>query len=196
MSKKEIIWREILFQAAENKKLEFTQKELAEKFGISTSTVFNALKIPRQSGAIKVGGRKFTVVDLEKFLYIWATRRNLDKEIIYKTNVLGSPGEIEGMIPPGAIFAGYSAYVKKYQDAPADYDKVYIYANPEKLAEIKKRFPVKRGYENLFVLKSDPCLKKFGSIAPDVQIFADLWNLTDWYSKEFLSALKQKIFKQ
>jgi len=29
MTKKEIIWREILYQAIENKKFKFTQKELA-----------------------------------------------------------------------------------------------------------------------------------------------------------------------
>ena len=56
-------------QAIENKKLEFTQKELAERFGISTSTVFNALKIPRESGAIDVTGKNFSVRDTEKFLY-------------------------------------------------------------------------------------------------------------------------------
>ena len=53
MTKKEIIWREILFQAIENKKIEFTQKELAQKYGFSLSTVFNALKIPRSVSAIE-----------------------------------------------------------------------------------------------------------------------------------------------
>jgi len=52
MIKKEIIWREILFQAIENKKTDFTQKELSQKYGFSLSTVFNALKIPSQAGAI------------------------------------------------------------------------------------------------------------------------------------------------
>ena len=33
MTKKEIIWREILFQAIEKKKIEFTKKELAQKYG-------------------------------------------------------------------------------------------------------------------------------------------------------------------
>lgn len=32
MTKKELIWREILFKAIDKKKIEFTQKELAEKF--------------------------------------------------------------------------------------------------------------------------------------------------------------------
>lgn len=195
MNKKEIIWREILYQADENKKLEFTQKELANQLNVSLSTVFNALKVPRQSGAIKVTGRNFMVSDAEKFLYIWATQRNLEKEIIYSTNVSAKPSEIEGMMPSGVIFAGYSAYSKKYQNSPADYDKIYVYASGGELTEIKKRFPQKKGYINLLVLKGDSYLKKFGELTPDVQTFADLWNLKDWYAKEFLKVIQTKILK-
>jgi len=39
MLKKEIIWREILFQAIEKNVFNFQQKELAEKFNYSLSTV-------------------------------------------------------------------------------------------------------------------------------------------------------------
>lgn len=183
-----------MFQAIEKKKWEFTQKELAEKFGFSLSTIFNALKIPRLSGAIKVTGRNFSVIDAEKFLYIWATQRNLQKEIIYATNISEDMGKIEGRMPDGIIFGGYSAYIARYKDAPADYSKVYIYAEPEKLAEIKKRFPPEKGEANLFVLKSDPQLEKFGKITPDIQLFADFWNMGDWYAKDFLNALKNKLF--
>lgn len=194
MTKKEILWREILYQAIENRKTEFTQKEMAQKFGFSLSTIFNALKVPRQTGAIEVTGRNFKVRDTEKFLYLWATQRNIDKEIIYQTNVQASPTKIEGVLPPEVIFAGYSAYVKKYNEAPADYDKVYVYAKEESLAEIKKRFPEKKGRPNLIVLKSDPHLEKFGEITPDLQTFVDLWNLKEWYAKDFLRSLKSKIF--
>ncbi len=194
MSKKELVWREILFQSIEKKKLEFTQKELAEKFGFSLSTIFNALKIPRQRGAIKVTGRNFSVIDAEKFLYIWATQRNLKKEIIYKTHVPENAQKIEGRMPAEIIFGGPSAYALKYKDAPADYAKVYIYASEKNLKEIKKRFPEKKGEANLFVLESDPYLEKFGNIAPDIQTFADLWNMQDWYAKDFLNALKNKLF--
>jgi len=193
MTKKEILWREILNQAIKNKKLEFTQKELAERFSVSTSTVFNALKIPRASGAIEVTGKNFSVRDTEKFLYLWATQRNVNREIIYKTHFPAGPKEIEGMMPDGAIFGAYSAYARKYEDAPADYDKVYVYADPKILEEIKRRFPKKKGYANLFALKVDPELSKFGAATPDVQTFADIWNLKDWFSKDFLEALKQKI---
>lgn len=193
MKKKEILWREILHQAVENKKLEFTQKELAEKFSISTSTVFNALKIPRVSGAVEVSGRNFVVRDIEKFLYLWATQRNVNREIIYETHFPAEPKKTEGFMPAGVVFAGYSAYAQKYQDAPADYDKVYVYADPKLLEEIKKRFPKKKGYVNLFALKVDPELSKFGTMTPDVQTFVDLWNFKDWYAKEFLRALKEKM---
>lgn len=194
MAKKDLILREILQTAIKNRQFEFTQKELAEKLKVSLSTVFNALKIPRAQGAIKVTGRNFSIIDLEKMLYIWATQRNMEKEIIYKTNVLSSAKEIEGAMPNDVIFTAYSAYSQKYSDAPADYDKIYIYAAKETLEEIKKRFPKRKGTPNLFILKTDSEMEKFGSITPEAQIFCDLWNLKDWYAKDFLNALKNKIF--
>lgn len=194
MTKKEIIWREILFQAIENKKFEFTQKELAQKYGFSLSTVFNALKIPREASAIE-GKRGFKIRDLEKFLYLWATFRKLKKDIIYQTAVKKGVFEIEGEMPAAIIFGAYSAFLKKYKEAPADYDKVYVYIEEENLGEIKKRFPPQKGYQNLIVLKADPWLKNFGKITPDCQTFVDLWNLPDWYAKDFLNSLKEKIFR-
>lgn len=193
MTKKEILWREILHQAIENKKLKFTQKELAAQFGFSLSTVFNSLKIPRQSGAIQVSGRDFSVSNAEKFLNIWATFRRLKKDIIYQTHCDLSIQEIEGLMPPCIIFGVFSAYFKKYKEAPADYDKVYVYAPEDCLSEIKKRFPAKKGYENLIVLKADPRLSQFGKITPDVQTYVDFWNLSEWYAQDFLNALKNKI---
>lgn len=194
MTKKEIIWREILFQAIENKKFEFTQKEIAQKYGFSLSTVFNALKIPRSVSALEVG-RGFKIRDIEKLLHLWATFRSFKKDIIYQTNVSKSVREIEGEMPPRIIFGAYSAFLKKYKEAPADYDKVYVYIEEEKIEEIKNRFPHQKGYQNLIVLKSDPWLKNFGQLTPDCQTFVDLWNLPEWYAKDFLNALKEKIPK-
>lgn len=192
MTKKEVIWREILFQAIENKKTGFTQKELAQKYGFSLSTVFNALKTPRSVNAIE-GKRGFRIRDIEKFLHLWATFRNLKKDIIYQTNVQKSVREIEAEMPPSVIFGAYSAFLKKYKEAPADYDKVYVYIEEENLKEVKKRFPFQKGYQNLIILKVDPWLKNFAQLTPDCQTFVDLWNLPEWYAKDFLNALKEKI---
>jgi len=194
MNKKEVIWREILFQAIENKKAEFTQKEIAQKYGFSLSTVFNALKIPRQANAIE-GRRGFKVRDLEKFLYLWATFRKIKKDIIYQTSVKRGVFDIEGEMPPTIIFGVYSAFLKKHKETPADYDKVYVYIKEERIDEIKKRFPSKKGYQNLIAFKADPWLKEFGKMTPDCQTFVDLWNLPEWYAKDFLNALKDKILK-
>ena len=194
MTKKEVIWREILFQATENKKFEFTQKELAQKYGFSLSTVFNALRVPRSVEAIE-GKRGFKIRDLEKFLQIWATFRNLKKDIIYQTAVKKGVFEMESEMPPSVIFGGYSAFLRRYKEAPVDYDKVYIYIKEENLEEIKKRFPYQKGYQNLIVLKADHWLKNFGTLTPDCQTFVDLWNLPEWYAKDFLNALREKILK-
>jgi len=194
MTKKEIIWREILFQAIENKKFEFTQKKLAQKYGFSLSTVFNALKIPREANIIE-GKRGFRVQDIEKFLYLWATFRKVKKDIIYQTAVKKGVFEIEGEMPPQVIFAAYTAFLKKYKIAPADYDKVYVYVEEKNLKEIKNRFPPQKGYQNLIVLKADPWLKIFGKLTSDCQTFVDLWNLSEWYAKDFLNVLKEKILK-
>lgn len=194
MFKKEIIWREILFQATEKNQNRFTQKDLAKKFGFSLSTVFNALKVPRNCGAIKVTGRDFIVIDVEKFINIWATFHQLKKEIIYQTHSDLSARDIEGQVSPGTIFAAFSAYRKKYHQSPTDYDKVYLYADQKQLEEIKKRFLPKKGYQNLIILQADSHLDDFGSITPDVQTYVDLWNLSEWYAKDFLDALKEKIF--
>lgn len=194
MTKKEIIWREIIFQALENRKIEFTQKELAQKYGFSLSTVFNALKIPRTISALE-GKRGLRIVDIEKFLHLWATFRKLNKDIIYQTNINKPVRQIEGEMPPQAVFAAYSAFVKKHKTAPADYDKVYVYMPENKIGEIKRRFPYKKGHANLVVFKKDPWLENFGRITPDCQTFVDLWNLPEWYAKDFLNSIKEKIIK-
>jgi hypothetical protein len=191
MTKKEIIWREILYRAIEKKQNRFTQKDLAKKFGFSLSTVFNALKIPRESKAIRVTGRYFEVTNPEKFLYLWATFRNLEKDIVYQTHFEEPIKEIESQVPSSTIFGAYSAFIRKFKEAPADYDKIYLYAGDSD--EIKKRFPEKKGYQNLIVLKADPFLKNYGSCTPVAQLFVDLFNLPEWYATDFLKSLKEKL---
>lgn len=191
MTKKEIIWREILYQAIEKKNRRFTQKELAAKFGFSLSTIFNALKIPRKIGAVKVTGRNFILINPEKLLYLWATCRNLTKDIVYKTQVKGSVFDIEGLMPSAIIYGAYTAFRKRFKDAPADYDKVYVYA--QDLKEIKKRFPLKKGQPNLIVLKADPLLKQYGTMTTLSQTFVDLWNFAEWYARDFYLTLEKKI---
>ena len=80
MTKKEAIWREILFQRRQNGIIKFTQKALAHKFGFSLSTVYHALKLPRACYAISVTGRFFTLENYKKLLILFASQRKLQKE--------------------------------------------------------------------------------------------------------------------
>ncbi len=193
MFKKEQIWREILDQCLSKAILTFTQKGLAQKLGVSLSTVHNALSLPRASEAIEVTGRNFRVKDKEKFLLLWASHRILAKDILYQTHVSAPMATIEGLVLPEVIFGAFSAFVKKYKTASADYDAVYIYAEPAILPAIKDRFPLIKGRLNLIVLKADPLLKTYGPITPDAQTFVDLWSLPQWYAKDFLNNLKTKL---
>lgn len=193
MLKKELVWREILHHCFVDGRLIFTQKELADWLKISLSTVNNALKLPRASGAIAVSGRNFRVIDKEKFLLLWATHRRLNRDIVYQTRAPGSVWEIEGRLPPGVIFAAYSAYTRQWRLPPADYDVVYAYAPLAVLPEITKRFPKQKGEANLFILAADPFLNDYGDITPPVQTFVDLWNLPQWYAADFRRALKEKL---
>ncbi|MFH1192256.1 MAG: hypothetical protein V1655_02155 [bacterium] len=191
MLKKEIIWRHILYEAIEKNIFLFQQKELAEKFNFSLSTVFNALKIPREIKAVEISGRGFKLKNTEKLLYLWGTQRKLEKDIIYKTFVNEPIEKIEGMMPDDIIWGGFSAYKYKFGAVPSDYGKIYVYS--ENKEKIEKRFPLLKGVANLFIIKSDAYLKEYGTIAPIAQIFVDIWNTSDWYGKEFLDKLKEKM---
>lgn len=191
MKKIEIIWRELLFEAIEKKHREFTQKELAAKFGFSTSTIFQALKSLRKMGAVRVTGRNFILEDWEKVLYHWASERRFSKDIIFQGCVDLDVGQIEGVVPPDSVFGFYKAALAYLNLAPADYDKVYLYTN--NLGSILERYRVIKGQPNLFVIKADEFMPKYGGATTICQTFVDLWNLPDWYAKEYTRALKEKM---
>lgn len=186
-----MIWREILEEGI--KSPTFEQKKLAQKYDVSTSTVFAALFPLRNIGAVAVTGRNFSVVNIEKILLFWATHRNLRKDITYQTRVNLPVMEIEGLVDNQTIFGAYSAARTLLHDSPSEYDKVYVYhPAPENLI---KRFP-KNGKQtpNFFIIKPDPNLYNYGKTTPVSQTFVDLWNLPDWYADDFLKALKEKLY--
>lgn len=191
MKKIEMIWREILFQTIEKSNHQFTQKELARTLGVSTSTIFQALKSLRRIGAVRVTGRFFIVEDTEKILYHWASIRDLQKDIIFKGRVNLPVFEIEGMMPANVVFGSYSAARHILGDVPADYDTVYVYA--EDLDHIRSRFEFRKGRSNLTVLKADKLVLRYGLKTTLAQTFVDLWNVSDWQAKDFTHALKDKI---
>ena len=192
MKKQEAVYREILYNVIEKRENNFTQLEISKKLGISLSIVNSAAKRLKEMGAVKVMQRSFKVLDTKKILYLWASIRNLEKDIIFKTRVEMPVREIE-QIMPNIIFTAYTAYKLKFDDVPADYSEVYVYATDKELEVIKHRLSnMTETNPNLFILKKDKALELY-DIIPTAQIFVDLWNLREWYAKEFINALEKKM---
>jgi len=187
MKRIEEVYREILFRSMEKKENNLTQSQLASSLNISLSIVNLALEPLKRMNAIKVKNRGFDVIDKRKILYYWASIRNIEKDIVYETRVERPVMKIESEMPNDAIYGCYSAYKFKFKDVPADYSEVYIYSND--INEIKKRFPKKDNNPNLFILKKDPNMKEM-TLA---NIFVDLWNLKEWYARDFLNAVEERI---
>ncbi|MBI3036689.1 winged helix-turn-helix domain-containing protein [Candidatus Woesearchaeota archaeon] len=191
MRKSELVYRELLRGFVEEKTAVFTQLELARRLGISLSTVNNALLPLRKMAAVRVKRRNFEVANAKKLLYYWASVRNLERDVVYKTRVeiKGTVAEIEKGMPPNVVFAAYTAYKLTFKDVPADYSEVYVYGDNEGLKEVMKRFPQKNNNPNLFVLRKDFADKEM----PLAQMFVDLWNMKEWYAKDFVKALEEKM---
>ena len=194
MKKTEIIYREILHKVIENKETTFTQSEISKKFNISLSVVNLAVKKLESIGTVKIMLRNFKVIDAKKALIFWASARNLEKDTVFKIRIELPVREIERLMP-NIIFTAYTAYKLKFNDVPSDYSEVYAYADEEKLKEIKKRISKIKTSEknsNLFILKKDNFMSNYKSL-PISQLYVDLWNLKEWYSKEFLNALEKRV---
>ncbi|MEW6063449.1 MAG: helix-turn-helix domain-containing protein [Nanoarchaeota archaeon] len=190
MKNAELIYREILYQAIEKKNRVLTQAELARKLRISLSIVNGAIKSIERLGAVEVRPRNFHILDIKKILYYWASIRNISKDIIYSTRIEKPVVEIEKLMPDTVIFGAYSAYKYLFKDVPADYSEVYVYGNKE----LEERFPKSKGIPNLFVLKKDDKMESYGKTTTIANTFVDLWNLREWYAKDFLKALEERLY--
>lgn len=197
MKKIDQVYREILYQEIENRKGKLTQSELALNLGFSLSTINLAVKKLEKIGAVIIESRGFRVIDIMKILIYSASIRNLDKDVIYITNVNLDVREIERNIPD-VYYACFSAYKFKFKDSPFDYSEVFVYAFEDQLKEIKKRFPEKNEFKrlpNLYVLKADENMRKYGKTLTTGQIFIDLWNLKIWYARYFFDEIEKKLNK-
>ena len=188
MKRIEEIYREILYQAIENKKLKSTQLELSKRLNLSLSMVNLAFKPLKRMNAIKVNPRNYEIISTKKILLYWASMRNLEKDIIYKTRIDADASEIEKRMSANIVFTAFSGYKFMFNEVPADYSEVYVYGD----LEAKERFKGKEGNPNLFILKKDKTFDLYKKLTI-AQLFVDLWNLNQWYAKDFLKAMEEKL---
>ncbi|MCD6216013.1 MAG: hypothetical protein J7J92_02990 [Candidatus Aenigmarchaeota archaeon] len=191
MLKKEWVYREILYQLLKNKRKFFSQKSLANVCKTSIGNVNQAIKPFERMNAIEKKNLGFRIIDAKKILFYWASIRNLEKDILYKTFINKRVEVIEKELPP-CLFTAYSGYKSLFKIIPSDYSEVFAYVDEKNLKIVEERFPQKMGKANLIILKMDEHLKKFDKITL-AQLFVDLWNINTWYAKEFLNKLEVKI---
>ncbi len=185
MKRIEEVYREILYQAMENKTCRLTQSGLSKKLNLSLSIINLALKPLKRMNSIKINLKNFDIINIKKVLLYWASIRNLEKDIIHKIRIDSSAEEIEKSMPPTITFAAFSAYKFKFNEVPADYSEVYVYGD-KKIKIGKEQNP------NFFIIKKDKNFSLYKNITT-AQLFVDLWNLNQWYAKEFLKALEEKL---
>ena len=193
MKKKEIVLREVIHSFFQKQPV--TQLELSKRLNFSLSTVNNAVSPLAYLGAFEIRRTGIRMIDLMKSIIYLASIRNLNADILYRTNTKLSVTETEKSMPKGAIYTAFSGYKFLFDDVPADYSEVYVYADEDVLQELRSRFPETKGNHNLFVLKADQRLIAMSknNIVPPVQLFIDLWNLKEWYAKEFVNALSKRL---
>ncbi len=189
MKKAELVLREILFQAIEKNNRTLTQASLARRLYVSLSTVNSIVKALSNMGAVEIMPKNFRTMDIKKILFFWASKRNINKDIIFATRVDAPVREIEKAMPDNIVFTAYTAYKLIFNDVPADYSEVYVYGDES----LKVRFPKKSGIPNLFVLKKDKFIATYGKTTTIANTFVDLWNLREWYAKEFVKALEERL---
>ena len=189
MKKIEIVYLELLYKAIEKKTKISTQAELARSLGVSLSTVNAAVKVLERMGAVVIKPRALHIVDVKKILYYWASARDLQRDIVYATRVEKPVVEIEKSMPDDAVFGAYTAYKFLFKDVPADYSEVYVYGGDE----LKKRFPAVKGVPNLVVLKKELLMERYGKTTTIANTFVDLWNLKEWYAREFIKEMEGKL---
>ncbi|MBI4253093.1 winged helix-turn-helix domain-containing protein [Candidatus Uhrbacteria bacterium] len=198
MNKKCAVYREILYQKRVHGQIRFTQKELASTLGISTSTVFNALKSARDTSIIRVTGRFFVLQDYRKLLYLFATERSLIKDMMFSLRLEKGSFDIEAAMPPAIAFGLYSATQFLLSAMPTEYDHVYVYADRNTCAEIRDRVRVWVSKKNsglapnFFVIEKDPLFSRYPQPLLE-QVFADIWNAPEWYAKDILPKLEELL---
>ena len=191
ISKTEAVWRHLLVAAWDQDRRRSSLSELSRELGLPISTVHQALERPRSIGAVRGSGSGIRVLDPRRLQVLWAARRDLERDIVYTTRIALPVQEIEARLPTSTIPTAYTAFVRhEGVNVVADYEHVVVYGSA---AQIRRRFPHRRGEPNLIVLDPDPLLPRYGSVAPRCQVYADLFNLPTWQAQRFLKVLDGQL---
>lgn len=195
MLKKERVYRELL-RFPERKRM-ITQRELAGTCKVSLNLVNSVVRELKRVGALAVYPMGLNILDPAKILYAWGSQRDVERDISLRY-AIGLPiHEIEKNMPGDVVFTAFSGWRLKVGQAPFDYNRVYVYAQPSAEPIVKRllsTLPRARGDANtLVMLVDDPHLFACSEhqIAPVGQLFVDIYALpstptTDGFLRDIL----------
>ena len=193
ISRTEMVWRHLLVSALDEQKRRTSLTELAQGLSLPVSTVHRALERPRSIGVIRGSAAGLRVLDPRRLQLLWAGTRDLSRDCVYATRIPGSVGEIESRLPSTSIPTAFTAFVRhEGRNLVADYDLVVVYGDG---AELRRRYPPRGGEPNLVVLEPDPLLHLYGQVAPQSQVYVDLFNLPGWQAQRFLEVLDRNLLR-
>lgn len=199
------VYRYILENEYEHPKQRFTENSIARILSVSPNSVSIVIRKLSDIGAVAVYNRYFEILEINKVITYWAATRKLNKDIIYSTYINQDVRSLEKNMPGEIAYTAYTGYVNLFGNDAADYGEVYTYATENAVLDIESRFKKKffsprSKYANLIVLKPDKVLDKmiksnllYKSTVPATQLYADLWNIKEWNSYEFIKKLKKRM---
>jgi len=196
MKKEEKILREILIGTME-KRERFYQKEISKICKVSIGLVNKVINKLEGQGSLQRKTKGFSVIDPNKILMYWSTKRNLNGEVSEKYYIKKSVTEIEKTLPNCVIFTTYSGWKLLTERTPADYREIYVYVPIEKKELMRvwlKENKPSKGPENLFIIYTDDehlIKNSKKNIAPIPQIFVDIYSLAGISSKYFLKDMME-----
>jgi len=192
MRKEERILREILTGIKEGKE-RFFQKDISKVCNVSIGLVNKVIKKLEFQGSVQRGGRGFSVIDANKILFYWATKRRIKEEVSEKYYIKSSVENIEKTLPNCVIFTAFSGWRLLTGRVPADYREVYVFV-PKGSEEVMRLWlkgnKPSKGPENLFIIYTDDehlIKNSKKNIVPVPQIFVDLYSVGGISSKYFLN---------
>ena len=141
MLKQEAVIREILCQFLYNNDI-IDQQQISQSLNVSIGLVNKVISRLQGMGAVSKTGRRYSVTSFRKILIFWSSLRNLQRDILFSTRVLGSVREIERDLPDGSLLTAYTAFNYRFNEAPADYSEIWVYVQDEMIFEFKNRFPL------------------------------------------------------
>ena len=193
LSKKLVVWRELLAGASTGQRRWQSVSALAVELGMPVSSAHRSLAHPVEIGAVEVSAMEgLVLLDPYRLLLLLAAHRRLERDVVGHTHLAATVDELEAAIhaQAGCVLGGFSAAVAHAgANRIADYETVLVYGTPM----LEGFAPAKDGRATeLLIAESDPRVGRHGRVTTYAQAWADLFCMRGWQAARFVDQLDPK----